>query len=193
MRRLAACLAAFSLVTAWASPPAGAAALGSYGFDCTVAPNNLTVTAAPGDTFTVDFPGCYVLAYAVMYFTPADFPTPSNMWVGPKVITMDATRAIALSVRDPAIPMFTFKVSFVVGAAPAPAPAPASGDVVPPDLRQVLQQVPPPPGGCGDVQDADLEWGTGLRGGWADSWAAWNGGPVCSRSLQFDGSAWSLG
>jgi hypothetical protein len=49
-----------------------------------------------------------------------------------------------------------------------------------------LQQVPVPQGGCSAVSDEHLAWGTGLSGGWSPSWADWNSGQVCTRTLHFD-------
>ena len=59
----------------------------------------------------------------------------------------------------------------------------------PPRLQQVAL---PDSGRCADVADAELAWGSGVSGGWGDSWAAWRGGPVCTRTLTHVAGEWRL-
>lgn len=58
-----------------------------------------------------------------------------------------------------------------------------------------MQQVAVPSGStCATVDDAALAWGTGLRGGWSESWAEWAHAPVCTRTLHYntDTARWEL-
>lgn len=58
-----------------------------------------------------------------------------------------------------------------------------------------MQQVGMPASGlCADVDDAQLGWNTGIRGGWWSSWAEWLRGPVCARQFVYDASlaGWRL-
>lgn len=68
-----------------------------------------------------------------------------------------------------------------------------------PGMAPVLQQVEAIGGSCSPVaaDDAALGYGSGVRGGWSVSWAQWadagRGGAVCTRTLRFEGSAWTTG
>jgi hypothetical protein len=194
VRRVAASLlcAAAVMLGVGVSTPAHSVDLGTFGFGCTASPADLVITAAVGDTFTVDFPGCKITSYSSYFTASSDFPAFTYLWVGPRVITMAGPATYALQVVNPAIPGVTYSVGFAVSA-PAPAPAPAAADaVVAPAPPQHLQQVPVPGGGCGAVVDDPFAWDTGLSGGWSMSWAEWNNGPVCSRSLALVGGSWQL-
>lgn len=64
----------------------------------------------------------------------------------------------------------------------------------------IEQQVAlPASGSCDAIDDATLDWGTGLRGGWTPSWSQWvndgAGGPVCTRTVLYSNAraAWVLG
>ena len=54
----------------------------------------------------------------------------------------------------------------------------------------------PASGTCEDVAPADLNWAGVPSGGWGISWAQWvndgAGGPVCSRTLSYIGSDWTV-
>lgn len=70
---------------------------------------------------------------------------------------------------------------------PAPTPEPEGAPPSPPD--DIVQQIPwPDEGGCVGVPSED--WGSG----WSRSWAQWpnagKGGPVCTRTLTYQGDAW---
>lgn len=200
IKRLLAVLAV-AAVTFVAAPPAHTVNLGTFGFDCTVSPADLTVVADAGDTFTVDFPNCKVSGYNGQYFVYAsDFPFPANMWVAPKMITMGNEVSIALRVFDPAIPAVTYNIEFRYP--PTPPTSPGSVSVAEtsahPHVRQGLPM--PATGSCKDIQDAEFAWGTGLTGGWERSWSTWrreNGeifhdGPSCIRVMEHVDGVWRI-
>jgi hypothetical protein len=59
----------------------------------------------------------------------------------------------------------------------------------------ILQQFGMPEvGTCDSAQPADLDWFGVSRGGWGMSWAQWmnagDGGPVCTRQLEFTSGRW---
>lgn len=189
-----------------ATPPAQASTnLGTFGFDCTVNPSNLVISASAGDTFTVDFPNCKVSGYNGQYFVYAsDFPFPANAWVAPKMITMALDAPIALRVYDPANQAVIYNIEFRLvssggggggggGSAPSTEPAPAH-----PIVGQGLPM--PASGNCADVDDKDFSWGTGLYGGWHRSWTTWrrdNGeifhdGWACIRSFEHVDGSWRI-
>lgn len=54
-------------------------------------------------------------------------------------------------------------------------------------IADQMQQVTVPAGvTCTNVDDTALAWGTGLRGGWSESWAEWSNAPVCTRTLHYN-------
>lgn len=196
MRNLRAALitcAAAVMLSTGVSAPAHAADLGTFGFDCTITPADLVITAAVGDTFTVDFPGCKITGYNASYFTASsDFPAFGYLWVGPKIITMATAVTYALIVVDPANTTVTYSVGFALSAPTPPAPDALPEVEVGSNPAPVIQQVLVPAGGCSAVEDAHLEWGTGIKGGWGLSWALWAGAPVCTREFVFI-NGWRLG
>lgn len=58
----------------------------------------------------------------------------------------------------------------------------------------IVQQVGAIGGSCADVNDAELGYGSDVRGGWSMSWAQWpnegRGGAVCTRTLRYAHSGW---
>ena len=78
----------------------------------------------------------------------------------------------------------TYIITLTGGSAesvPAASPAP-----------HIQQFENPAEGTCDEAQPEGLNWGGAASGGWAESWAQWanegQGGPVCTRTLDYNNS-----
>jgi hypothetical protein len=83
------------------------------------------------------------------------------------------------------------------GGYPFLQPLPRAADDPSQVPAPILQQVPVlESGSCEIEDDATFGYSTGLRGGWSRSWAQWvsagEGGPVCTRTLVYVGSRWTV-
>jgi hypothetical protein len=92
-----------------------------------------------------------------------------------------------------------FAVEFVARTNPPAPPADDTAEPLPSAASPWhLQQVPMPKSGtCDDMSDSELSWGTGVTGGWTQSWAQWvndgSGGIVCTRTMEWSpGNSWRL-
>lgn len=182
-------LAVFGLVSLLAAPPAGAATLTEV-VPCSNGNALRSVTLAPGDTLSVVGPTCTVsgnvndpalLPYVSAVPNPLSFTfdasTPPGFY--PQAIVYINLAALPLT--------YSYLDVTVAGSGGSGGSAGGGGG------RTVIQEVPLPAGGCGAVADADLEWGTGLSGGWVPVWGEWADAVVCGRSLVLWNGVWRLG
>ena len=67
--------------------------------------------------------------------------------------------------------------------------APPTGSTPAPVIQQFEK---PATGTCDEAQPEGLNWGGASSGGWGESWARWanagQGGPVCTRTLEYNNS-----
>jgi len=75
----------------------------------------------------------------------------------------------------------TFTVTYPTSSAASSTPAP-----------RIQQFGKPATGTCDEAQPEGLNWGGASSGGWGESWAQWanegQGGPVCTRTLEYNNS-----
>lgn len=84
----------------------------------------------------------------------------------------------------------------VRSASPSPTPQPSSNTATSAPTAWIQQFGMPASGSCEDAAPADLNTAGVGSGGWGTSWAQWmnggTGGAVCTRTLSYVGSSWTV-
>ena len=197
MRRAAAALVVLVMVAMWAAAPAYATYWTlNVSARCAAGSPTSSATLHPGDTLAIT--GCASLALST-----SDPVLAAHLAAQTATsLTLDSTVPGGVYPGSPtggfyyidfsSSPLGYSYISVTVTGGTSVPSVPAAVAVAP-DRRSLLQQVPVPARGCAVVVDEPFAWGTGLSGGWGESWAEWNRGPVCTRSLLFGEGGWTLG
>lgn len=182
------------------------------GCSVTATSGSLPVTLSPGDTLqlTLSDNGSTGIC-SIVYFNPASasmtgwtYQQGAGVVVGPP---LNASNHTTLSIFMPTI-ILTFvagtsagtivsatgstsasAVTTIASYTPGGGGSGTSSGSAVSTPAPTIQQVGMPSGGCSAVVDANLNWAGVASGGWGQSWAQWanggNGGPVCTRTLNY--------
>lgn len=170
--------------------PASAANLGTVTFDCAIGVD-VTITADPGDTVTVDAVNCGGIGVRSwdLPLQNSDFSLVGGLFVlNPTTITVPASFTGLWLVSWRTVPTNAgIKLSINSGSSGSSGGGSVSSGSGP---LPVIQEVPVPAGGCSAVVDDWLQWGTGVSGGWVRVWGDWANAWVCGRMLAFRSAGW---